>query len=302
MDLNLDYRPAREPLVGAGRIDCHAADMTATIAADVPLETAQERLAEFDQWIPVDGNPHLPLGRLVEENSSGPLRLGYGAWRDLLLGCQFKTPAGRLITAGGRTMKNVAGYDLTRLMVGQRGILGSLVTITTRTYKRPAGALVAEFVPSDRWLGTVITTALRPRYAMLSPQSLTCGWLDDEPALSLFERLAATQHPNRMSRSTLTDDIARRAGAWQIGPDSFRAAVPPTKILSFVELAKLQNWIADAAFGIVTGPNDGREAAIRATARDVGGSATIFHEGRPPQWEPNAIEARVLEELERAMR
>ena len=59
------------------------------------------------------------LGRLVEHNSSGPLRLGYGAWRDLLLGCQFHNGRGELITAGGRTVKNVAGYDLTKFMVGQ---------------------------------------------------------------------------------------------------------------------------------------------------------------------------------------
>jgi hypothetical protein len=300
MDMKTDYRPAREPLVAGGEIDCHTADMTATISAEMPLETAQARLAMSNQWIPIDGEPRLTIGQLVEENSSGPLRLGYGAWRDLLLGCQFKTHTGKLITAGGRTMKNVAGYDLTKLMVGQRGILGSLVTITTRTYKRPTAALVAEFSPSDRWLGTIIATPLRPRYAILSRESLTCGWLDDDAALSLFEQLAAAQDPKRIFRYSLADDITRRAGLWRVWPDSFRAAVPATKILSFVENTNLQNWIADAALGIVIGPCHGEEAIVEKAARVAGGSATFFVEGRPPRWEQSAAETQILGALKRA--
>ena len=80
--------------------------------------------------------------RSSEQNSTGPLRLGYGAWRDLLLGVQFTNGRGELITAGGRTVKNVAGYDLTKFMVGSHGVFGRLVTITTRTYRRPDRALV----------------------------------------------------------------------------------------------------------------------------------------------------------------
>src|ERR1700744_2733726 len=154
------FRSPREPLVQPGGIDCHVADLTAKVAADLPLAAAQDALKEFDQWIPIDGDPDLPIGRLVEENSSGPLRLGYGAGRDLPLGGQSITRDGQLITAGGRTMKNVAGYDLAKFMIGQRGIFGSLVNVTVRTYKRPAAALVAEFEPSDSWIGEILTTPL----------------------------------------------------------------------------------------------------------------------------------------------
>src|SRR5207245_449153 len=112
------HRPPRQPLVPPGGHELFAADMTAAFAADVTLADAQGRLAEVDQWLPIDGDPARPLGHLVQVNSSGPLRLGYGAWRDLLLGCQFENARGELITAGGRAVKNVAGYDLTKLMVG----------------------------------------------------------------------------------------------------------------------------------------------------------------------------------------
>src|SRR3954467_1530720 len=90
------FRPDRAPLVAPGAIEAHDRDMTATFAADVTLAAAQARLAELGQWLPVDGDPARPLGHLVETNSTGPLRLGYGAWRDLLLGCQYTNGRGEL--------------------------------------------------------------------------------------------------------------------------------------------------------------------------------------------------------------
>src|SRR5688500_3540439 len=153
-----DIRPDRQSLVAPGAIDHHLGDMTATIAADVTLRRVQETIAAAGQWLPIDGNAELTVGELVETNSTGPLRLGYGAWRDLLLGAQFRNGSGDLVTAGRRTVKNVAGYDLTKFMVGQRGVFGKLVTITTRLYKRPAGAILATFEPNPRLIGRLLPT------------------------------------------------------------------------------------------------------------------------------------------------
>jgi glycolate oxidase FAD binding subunit len=156
-------------------MDLHVRDMTATIAADVTLGDVQVAMAEQHQWLPIDGDPSRPLGELIEHNSSGPLRLGYGAWRDLLLGVQFINHRGELITAGGRTVKNVAGYDLTKLMVGQHRQLGKIVTLTTRTYRRPAGAVVATFPPDLSLVQSLLPTPLKPQWMLLSPDALTCG-------------------------------------------------------------------------------------------------------------------------------
>jgi hypothetical protein len=288
-------------LVAAGQIESHVADMTATIAADVPLETVQAHLAQFNQWIPIDGDARLPIGQLIETNSTGPLRLGYGAWRDLLLGCQFKTTDGQLITVGGRTMKNVAGYDVVKLMVGQRGILGSLVTVTCRTYARPEAALMAEFAPSDTWLGSVITTPLRPRWAILRAAALVCGWMDDEQAISLFEHLAREQNSRRIQRRSVAEDIEDRRHLWKVEGDHFRAAVGPGKIFAFAEQAKVMNWVADAAFGIVIGPYaNGQEAAIENAAENCGGSAAFFAADQVPRWKMNPVEQTILERLKRA--
>src|SRR5512146_1415712 len=115
------FRQPNRPLAPPGEMICFAQDMTATISAEMTLAAAQETLAEHSQWLPVDGEPSRTVGQLVERNSTGPLRLGYGAWRDLMLGVQFTNGRGELVTAGGRTVKNVAGYDLSKFMVGQRG-------------------------------------------------------------------------------------------------------------------------------------------------------------------------------------
>ena len=131
----IEFRQPHTPLVPPGGIECFSRDMTATISADVTLAAAQKKLEEFNQWLPIDGDPQSALGELIESNSTGPLRLGYGAWRDLLLGVQFLNGKNELITAGGRTVKNVAGYDLTKFAVGQRGVFGRIVTLTTRTYR-----------------------------------------------------------------------------------------------------------------------------------------------------------------------
>src|SRR5688500_19407462 len=78
-------RPDRTPLVAPGGIDHQFADMTATFAADVTLKTAQSVLGERDHWLPVDGDEDLPLGQLVEHNSTGLFRHGYGSMSVLLI-------------------------------------------------------------------------------------------------------------------------------------------------------------------------------------------------------------------------
>src|SRR2546421_11112555 len=173
----MEVRANREPLVAPGAMDHHAADMTATFSAEATLAAAQAELATADQWLPVDGDSQATLGALVDQNSTGPLRLGYGAWRDLLLGAQLRDGRDQLITAGGRTVKNVAGYDLTKFMVGQRGVFAKLVTLTTRTYKRPGGAIVATFAPRPQLLQRLLPSPLPPQWSLLIAKALVCGCL-----------------------------------------------------------------------------------------------------------------------------
>jgi hypothetical protein len=268
------FRPQREPLVPPGGVDIFARDMTVTAAADLPLAELQRKLAEFNQWLPIDGDPAFPVGQLVEINSTGPLRLGYGAWRDLLLGCQFQSPRGELITAGGRTVKNVAGYDLTKLMVGQQGILGRVVTITTRTYRRPAGALVVKLEPDVRRLAALLPTARRPHWAVLCADHLVLGYHGEEDALAFWESQWSLRDSD--ARRFLDADIEHRLALFSrqyTEGTSFRASLPPARIAEFIAAAAPSSWAADATFGIIRGncPDD-RLPTLREAAARLGGS------------------------------
>ena len=275
----LAYRAPRTPLVEPAGIDHHVADMTATFAADVTLAEAQARLAQAAQWLPIDGDPARPLGFLVESNSTGPLRLGYGAWRDLLLGCQFTNGTGELITAGGRTMKNVAGYDLTKLMIGQHRIFGRLVTLTARTYKRPEQALVAHFAPDVRIVGSMMITEARPQWCALTRDELICGYLADARTIAYYESFVGRYRPIGQERLTIDQEIALRARLWRPGSARVRASVPPARIREFIDQTDLADWVADPAFGVVLGSCEpGGRGELFVAAERMGGTV-VLHDG-----------------------
>ncbi|MGB7160865.1 MAG: hypothetical protein WBD40_22570 [Tepidisphaeraceae bacterium] len=297
-------RPDRTPLVAPGGIDHAFADMTATIAADVTLAAAQAKLAERDQWIPIDGDEDLPLGQLIEQNSTGPLRLGYGAWRDLLLGAQFHDGRGQLITAGGCTMKNVAGYDLTKFMVGQGGVFGKIVTLTTRTYRRPAAALLARFPARQAIINALLPTDHRPQWALLTKDALYCGYLGDERFAAFQEAGLPRVGAGEVTPRTLRDDVEHRAGLWCCyNEPAVRASVPPVRINEFVSLAKLVDWVADPAFGIVMSSPGSAESidAVRSAAAKVGGTVTVTYPRQSRfEFSTTDVQRRMIERLKHA--
>ena len=267
-------------------MDLHVRDMTATIAANVTLGDAQAAMAEHDQWLPIDGNPEWSLGGLIATNSTGPLRLGYGAWRDLLLGVQFTNGNGELITAGGRTVKNVAGYDLTKLMVGEHGRLGKLVTITTRTYRRPAGTLLATFPAEQSLVNDLLPTPLKPHWMMLDAQSLVCGYLGDHAALSFFRDTLLKLKPRSAIERTLADDILYRTSRWH---GDVRISLPPSMIHDFLPIAKMTRWIADPVHGIVLTDSDD-VLHLRQAAKEVGGTVVS-----PPSLIVDPLQRRLVD-------
>ncbi len=298
------YRDNRQPLVPPGGAELYARDMTAVFAADLPLGAAQAKLAEIDQWVPIDGDPDASLGVLVDCNSTGPLRLGYGAWRDLLLGVQFRNGRDELITVGGQTVKNVAGYDVTKFMVGQHGAFGRLATLTTRTYRRPAGAILATHAPDPSIVLGLMPTPLRPQWSLLTPDALLCGYLGDESTLAWYEanvthRSAPT--PRSVERRSFSDDVAHRGRVWRGGrTNTFRAAVPPARLAEFAIGMRGSEWAADAAFGIVVGVSlDAERESVRRRAVEFGGSASFV--GRDDfDVSTSPAERRIIEQLKHA--
>jgi FAD/FMN-containing dehydrogenase len=90
-------------------------------------------------WLALDppGRPERSIGSVIATATAGPLRHGFGPVRDHVLGCSVATGDGRLVNAGGRVVKNVAGYDLTKLQVGGFGGFGIIAEVHLRLRALP---------------------------------------------------------------------------------------------------------------------------------------------------------------------
>ena len=120
-------------------IDYPARDMTITVQAGITIAALQAELAKEGQWLPVDvASPEqATLGGAIALNQSGPRRYGYGTLRDYVIGISFVTDDGVEVKAGGRVVKNVAGYDLMKLQIGAVGTLGVVTQVTLKVKPRP---------------------------------------------------------------------------------------------------------------------------------------------------------------------
>jgi glycolate oxidase FAD binding subunit len=105
---------------------------TVTAGAGISLKALNEAVGQHGQFVPLEGTETTTLGGLVATNSFGPSRLKYGAPRDLVLGVHAILSDGRKLNAGGKVVKNVSGYDLTKLFVGSFGTLGLITRVTIR--------------------------------------------------------------------------------------------------------------------------------------------------------------------------
>jgi len=123
-------------------------DMTANIESGARLSNVNRQLAHHGQWLPIDSAfDEATIGGVVATNDSGPLRHRFGTPRDLLIGVTLAMTDGRLIKAGGKVVKNVAGYDLGRLMSGSHGTLAAIVDATFKLLPiaQASKTIVAQF-------------------------------------------------------------------------------------------------------------------------------------------------------------
>ncbi|HET9985820.1 MAG TPA: FAD-binding oxidoreductase [Longimicrobiales bacterium] len=131
--------------------DYAPADLTASVGAGAPLGAMAERFGVHGQWLPLDppGGPDATIGATVDSAAAGPLRLAYGTPRDHVLGLEVVTGDGRVLHFGGRVVKNVAGYDVVKLVIGSRGTLGLVTRVNVRLRPRPeADRTLSIAVPS----------------------------------------------------------------------------------------------------------------------------------------------------------
>jgi glycolate oxidase FAD binding subunit len=126
---------------GLSRILEHeAGDLTCTVEAGVRLSSLQSALAPYGQRLSLDPPGDPTIGALLAENLSGPLRHRFGAPRDLVLGVTLVLADGTIASSGGKVVKNVAGYDLARLVCGSRGRLALIARASFRLHPLPKAA------------------------------------------------------------------------------------------------------------------------------------------------------------------
>jgi glycolate oxidase FAD binding subunit len=120
-------------------IEYTPADLTITVEAGRSLQALQAHLHDSRQFWPVDPlyAEQATVGGIIATGDSGSWRYRYGGVRDLVLGVTWVRADGHLAKAGGRVVKNVAGYDLMKLMTGSYGTLGILAQVTLRLYPLP---------------------------------------------------------------------------------------------------------------------------------------------------------------------
>jgi len=150
-------------------VEYEPADLTITVEAGMRLAELQRILGENGQFLALD--PPLEdaatIGGVIATNASGPLRFAYGSARDLVIGTRVANPDGTVTHAGGRVVKNVAGYDLNKLYIGSLGTLAIVVELSFKLAPIPPAlaTLAGTFGDSGgvrTLLGQVVRSPLAP--------------------------------------------------------------------------------------------------------------------------------------------
>ena len=176
--------------------------------AGATLASVNATLGRERQWLTLDPAraDRATIGGIVATNDSGPRRHRFGAPRDLIIGIEMVRVDGRKAKAGGRVVKNVAGYDLSRLLCGS---YGSLAVITSATFKlspiAPASRTVVMAVPALSVLGDLLRDLAE---APLTPSACEV----DTPPLRLLVRFDSTER-SAEHQAAAASAIAERRGA-----------------------------------------------------------------------------------------
>ncbi|WP_051323955.1 FAD-binding oxidoreductase [Candidatus Solirubrobacter pratensis] len=167
-----------EPLETGGLdriLEHNVGDFTAVLEAGVPFADAQAAFAENGQMIAWDPpSERSTLGGIMATADSGPLRHRFGGVRDLVVGVSVVLSDGTIAKAGGKVIKNVAGYDLAKLFAGSFGTLGLIATISVRLHPLPARTATVTGAADDpeRLAAAVIALARLP----LEADCLDVAW------------------------------------------------------------------------------------------------------------------------------
>jgi glycolate oxidase FAD binding subunit len=251
--LGLGSPPERLDLVvetrALGQVLEHAAgDLVVRAQAGVRLSDLQAALAPAGQQLALDPpEPRATLGGVVAANASGPRRLRYGTVRDLLIGITVVLADGTVARAGGKVVKNVAGYDLGKLFCGSLGTLGMVAEVIFRLHPVPAAASVVTLAvdgpaQAGEAVGRLQGTALEPSAVELTvdewgwPGRLTVVFEGIQPGVEA-QAAAAAELLGRVGEATVAGPGGVEAALNQLGARPFekaeyalKATFPPAEL------------------------------------------------------------------------
>jgi glycolate oxidase FAD binding subunit len=290
----------------AGIVGYEPTELVITAKCGTPLAEIKSALATRRQMLafePPGFGGDATIGGVVAAGLSGPRRATAGAVRDFVLGAKIIDGEGRLLTFGGQVMKNVAGYDVSRLMAGSLGTLGLIVEASLKVMPVPAAAATLRFdlhqdkalEAMNRWAGKplplsatcwhdgLLTVRLSGARAAVDAACATLGGEKVGSGDTAFwEELCEQRHPF----------FAGNGALWRLSVPSV-AGVLDLPGPTLIEWGGAQRWIRC----------DDCAAAVRAAAAKAGGHATLFRGGDKTVgvFQPPApVLARIHRDLKRA--
>jgi glycolate oxidase FAD binding subunit len=219
-------------------------DLTVSVEAGLPFVELARTLAEHKQMLPLDPPwfNESTVGGVLAANLSGPRRRLYGTARDMVIGMTFATLEGKLIHSGGMVVKNVAGLDMAKLMIGSWGTLAAIATVNFKVFPMPPAwrtfsmefeTAAEAFAERDRVLKSVLQPSAIdivnwPRGFRLLIQAAGNSAVLDRYARELprakVEDESAWEAIREFSRRFLTPNPGARVVAWHLPLSEMRAA------------------------------------------------------------------------------
>lgn len=272
----------------SGIVDYEPTELVITARCGTPLREIEAALLEKRQMLafePPHFGPGATLGGTVAAGLSGPRRASSGALRDFVLGARLLDGKGDVLAFGGQVMKNVAGYDVARLLAGSLGTLGLLLEVSVKVLPLPVAETTLRFsLAEPDALRMLNEWAGRPL-----PISASC-WLDGVLALRLSGARAAVDDAVRSLGGEIMPDCARFwadvreqrhaffAGTPKDDAPLWRLSLPSTTGALALGSGQLIEW--GGAQRWLRAPGDTDTARrIRAAAAAAGGHATLFRGG-----------------------
>ncbi len=265
----------------AGIVEYDPTELVVTARCGTPLADLEAALAERQQMLACECpqfGAAATIGGAVAAGLSGPGRQSAGSVRDFVLGAKLMDGRGEVLAFGGRVMKNVAGYDVSRLLAGSLGTLGLILEVSLKTLPMPVASATLSFeLPEERALHTLNQWGGKPLPVSAS------AWSDGELRVRLSGAAAAVSAAcESLGGERVADTDAAvfwrglrdQTAAFFGGEDSplWRLSVPSTAAPLGLAGGQLIEW-----GGALRWWRSGADAAvIRAAAAKAGGHATLF--------------------------